>query len=219
MQGFSLEACLEKAVFLPGEDTLVVSDLHFGKASHFRKAGLAIPDKTEEENLHRLEVLLQRKQPRRIVFAGDAFHSQANRALERFAGWRKTLPHVDFTLVRGNHDILPLHLYRQLGMQVVEDSLALGPVTICHDPAHAQKLIDNKGDAPAYVLCGHLHPGYKLMGPGREALTLPCLWLGEKIGVMPAFGAFTGLYAIKPEPGDRVCLFGPSRVYGAAAMA
>jgi metallophosphoesterase superfamily enzyme len=35
-------------------------------------------------------------------------------------------------------------------------------------------------------------------------LRLPCFWLGDDVGVLPAFGAFTGMHPIRTDAGDRV---------------
>jgi hypothetical protein len=33
---------------------------------------------------------------------------------------------------------------------------------------------------------------------------LPCFYFGKRKGLLPAFGSFTGLAAIKPKEGERV---------------
>jgi metallophosphoesterase superfamily enzyme len=53
-------------------------------------------------------------------------------------------------------------------------------------------------------LCGHLHPCVQLLGRARDRLRLPCFWFGASVGVLPAFGAFTGMHPIRPAPGERV---------------
>lgn len=214
MQDFTLDfnglralACLEKAVFIPDSGILIVSDFHFGKASHFRRSGIAVPDRPEEENLGRLDRLVQRLSPLQIVFSGDMFHSRANQSLERFAAWRSSLPHISIKLVPGNHDILPGHLYQKLGIERLAGDWTYGPVAVCHDPA------DAKPGGGLLFLAGHLHPGYKLSGPGGETVMLPCLLIGPDVALLPAFGAFTGLSAVRPMEGDKVILFGEKRIY------
>ena len=54
------------------------------------------------------------------------------------------------------------------------------------------------------MLAGHLHPCVSLAGRGFDHLRLPCFWLGDDVGVLPAFGAFTGMQAIAPGATDRV---------------
>ena len=55
-----------------------------------------------------------------------------------------------------------------------------------------------------YTLAGHVHPGVVMRGPGRQRLKLPCFTFGPRVGVLPAFGGFTGTAAGAPRSGDRV---------------
>ncbi|MES2766787.1 MAG: phosphoesterase, partial [Bacteroidota bacterium] len=55
-----------------------------------------------------------------------------------------------------------------------------------------------------YLLAGHIHPGVKLTGKGRSVLKLPCFYFGERQGILPAFGGFTGLGIIQPQRASQV---------------
>jgi metallophosphoesterase superfamily enzyme len=70
-----------------------------------------------------------------------------------------------------------------------------GPFVFDHHP---------RTSAQGYVLCGHIHPGARLNGPARQSVMLPCFWFGESVGVLPAFGEFTGLAQVEPEAADQV---------------
>ena len=78
---------------------------------------------------------------------------------------------------------------------VVDEPLMLAGLALCHHPQDV---------AGAYVLAGHIHPCVTLAGRGRDRLRLPCFWMGPHRGVLPAFGAFTGMAEIKPTDEDRV---------------
>jgi hypothetical protein len=43
-----------------------------------------------------------------------------------------------------------------------------------------------------------------MKGEGRLKETLPCFYFGIRFAILPAFGSFTGNYAIRPTPDDRV---------------
>jgi metallophosphoesterase superfamily enzyme len=66
--------------------------------------------------------------------------------------------------------------------------------------------------AGAYALAGHWHPCVGVSGRAFERLRLPCFWLGDDsgqlpqqaVGILPAFGSFTGMHPIEARPGDRV---------------
>ena len=55
-----------------------------------------------------------------------------------------------------------------------------------------------------YVLSGHVHPGIRIYGAGRQVERLPCFHVGAAVTVLPAFGDFTGLAIVEPEEGDSV---------------
>lgn len=69
-------------------------------------------------------------------------------------------------------------------------------------------------DAEGYVLAGHLHPAVRLQGTGNWRETLPCFWFGDRIGVLPVFGRFTGTSAVRPERSDRMYVIAGTEVIG-----
>ena len=98
-------------------------------------------------------------------------------------------------LVRGNHDVRAGDPPRELDLLCVNGPLIEPPFVFAHHPVRSDD---------GYVLSGHVHPGARLSGPGREHTRLPCFWFGREIAVLPAFGEFTGLADIDASPGDRV---------------
>ena len=194
------------AVFLPAQRTVLVADAHFGKAVSFRRLGVPVPRGTTTETLEQLNVLVKDSGARRIVFLGDFLHSKRSHAagtLGAIARWRQEHPSLELTLVRGNHDDRAGDPPASLGIEVVDEPLPLGPFALCHHP---------KPRAGAYVLAGHWHPCISVKGRAFERLRLPCFWFGDDsglrpesaVGVLPAFGAFTGMHRIEPRAGDRI---------------
>ncbi|WAC39546.1 metallophosphoesterase [Pedobacter sp. SL55] len=94
----------ERALYLPNEKLLAISDLHLGKAAHFRKAGLAIPNTVSKSDLDRLGNLLKKYRPKTLLINGDMFHSEHNTEIDEFAKWKENFSEVGFLLVKGNHD-------------------------------------------------------------------------------------------------------------------
>ena len=135
---------------------------------------------------------------RRIVFLGDFLHSERSHApstLGAVARWRKQHAELELTLVRGNHDDRAGDPPASLGFQVVDEPLIEGGLALCHHP---------EPRAGAYVLAGHLHPCISLGGRAHDRLRLPCFHFGARVGLLPAFGSFTGMHPVQVEPGDRV---------------
>ncbi|MBC7469448.1 MAG: ligase-associated DNA damage response endonuclease PdeM [Ramlibacter sp.] len=194
------------AVFLPARRTVLVADAHFGKAVSFRRLGVPVPRGTTTETLGQLTALVTETGAQRIVFLGDFLHSARSHAagtLDAIARWRGDHAGLALTLVRGNHDDRAGDPPASLRIEVVDEPLPLGPFALCHHP---------KPVAGAYVLAGHWHPCISVKGRAFERLRLPCFWFGDDsgqspgsaVGVLPAFGAFTGMHRIEPRAGDRI---------------
>jgi len=196
--GEQLRLLCERAVFWERTRTLFVADPHFGKAAAFRAAGVLVPRGTTGETLSRLDTALDRTGAERIVFLGDFLHAREGRAPETLAAindWRARWSRVAMLLVRGNHDKRAGDPPRELDMRCENAPVIEAPFVFAHHPI--------RSDA-GYVLSGHVHPGARLSGPGRQRTRLPCFWFGSEIAVLPAFGEFTGLADIDASPGDRV---------------
>jgi DNA ligase-associated metallophosphoesterase len=188
----------EKAAFLADSRTLLVADVHIGKAVSFRSFGVPVPRGTTGETLSALSSLISRLAVRRIVVLGDFLHSAralAPATRQTLSTWRQTHADLEITLVRGNHDRRAGDPPLELGVAVVDEPYALAGLALCHHPRHL---------SGAYVLSGHLHPCVHLHGRANDRLRLPCFWFGASVGVMPAFGAFTGMHPIRPVAGERV---------------
>lgn len=186
-----------KAAYWPAEGALLLADLHLGKAAHFRREGLPVPAHVSHVNWDRLISLLLDLQPRRVVFLGDLFHSDYNQEWEEFCQLMAQFSSVRFELVLGNHDILPEGHYRQANLEVYTDGLELPPFLLTHHPLE---------EVPAsfYNLAGHIHPCVYLRGNGRQRARLACFYFGKDQGILPAFGAFTGMGKVWPKAGDQV---------------
>lgn len=196
--GALLRLLPERVVYLPEHHTLLVADAHIGKAQSFRRHGVPVPGGTTAETLARLSRAVAATGAQQVVFLGDLLHSAQARAvatLQAFADWRTAHTGLALTLVRGNHDDHAGDPPPAWGMHCVDGPLHLGPLALAHHPA----AIDGR-----YVLAGHLHPAAIVAGRGPGRLRLPCFHLGPAIGVLPAFGDFTGMHVMPRGPDDRV---------------
>jgi DNA ligase-associated metallophosphoesterase len=186
------------AAYLPDHQTLLVADAHFGKAVSFRMLGVPVPAGTTAETLETVSTAVSDTGAKRIVFLGDFLHSRRSHArgtLAALAQWRDGHADLDLTLVRGNHDDRAGDPPASLGIRIVDEPLPLGPFALCHHPRPV---------SGAYVLAGHWHPCVSVSGRAFQRLRLPCFWFGDDVGVLPAFGSFTGMHRIEPREGDRI---------------
>lgn len=187
----------EKALFWKETDTLLIADLHLGKANHFRKSGIPVPSKPNDKNIDRLIGLLQHVKAQRVIFMGDLFHSFYNPEWEVFGQVLRHFPAISFELVIGNHDVLGKHQYDKHGLLVHQKPIETYGIVLSHEPLE-------EFNEDQYNIAGHIHPGVLLRGRGRQALRLPCFYFGKTQALLPAFGELTGTYKITPRKGDRV---------------
>jgi len=204
LRGQQLWLSPHRCLYWEEERSLILSDLHFGKTGHFRKAGIAVPQSVYREDLLRLLSLIQYFQPRQLVVVGDLFHSRENKELDLFLRWREDFPHLGIRLVMGNHDILRADWYLKAGIEVIEGVLKTGEFSFVHD-------IEDAGECGQYYFSGHLHPGIRINGLGKQRLQFPCFYFGGEYAILPAFGRFTGTVSIEPELRDNVFAILPHR--------
>ncbi|MCE7056734.1 ligase-associated DNA damage response endonuclease PdeM [Algoriphagus sp. AGSA1] len=187
----------EKAVWISESSTLFIADLHFGKAAHFRKAGIPIPEPIHYSDLQHINLLLDKFLPKDLYILGDLFHSEWNSQWEVLIQFLGGHTRTNFHLVKGNHDILPALAYRQSIFEIHEEPIELGNLLLTHEP-------EDQVPSGKLNLCGHVHPGVRLYGRGRQAINLPCFHFTENKLVLPAFGRFTGLALVKQRPQDQI---------------
>ncbi|CAN5529297.1 ligase-associated DNA damage response endonuclease PdeM [soil metagenome] len=187
-----------KALFWRNRKILIVSDLHLGKENHFRKSGIPIPSGMHQNDLSILDDLIVEYAPSSLIFLGDLFHSEINNQWNEFSSWINVHSEMPIHLVKGNHDILPDHLYRFKNLTVHNNSLTIEPFLFTHKP------VETGDSLPLYNISGHLHPAVTLKGNARQSIKLPCFYFGKNNGLLPAFGKFTGSSLIKIKKEDLV---------------
>lgn len=181
------------ALFWEERKLLLISDVHLGKVMHFRKHGMALPSNSVSKNFEQLDVAVDYFNPQGIIFMGDLFHSKKNIEWELFEQWVAENP-IKIILVAGNHDVIdPIH-YEQLNIKVCSE-LIIENFLLTHHPEERVGF---------YNFSGHIHPGIKLHGVGRQSLNLPCFFKKEHQMILPAFGEFTGQYYLVPTATDCV---------------
>ncbi len=193
--------CSDRCIFWEEQKSLILSDLHLGKSGHFRKSGIAVPQNVYKEDLQRLFSLIQNFKPDQLLIVGDLFHSHANKEMELFTKWRKDLPYLPIQLIKGNHDILTKKFYSKSKITTTNGKLAIDDFCFTHDIMLSCKTEENK---PVYTFSGHIHPGIKIKGAGKQSLYFPCFYFGETYAVLPAFSRFTGLSSMEIKPGDKI---------------
>ena len=177
-------AFAERAAFFPGHDALVVADLHVGRGE---ASAVSFPVGEREDLLTRLDGLLSRFDPERVVVAGDVVHTfsaVSERSRESLAVLRDACEErgAAVELAAGNHD-------------TALESAWDGPIreAVVLDADDAPRTVVSHGHEPPSIaaeryVIGHVHPTIEIEGDRR-----PCFLHGEGVYrgadllIMPAF--------------------------------
>ncbi len=179
----TLHALPSGALYLPAQQTLVVSDLHLGKSERMaRRGGPLLPPYETRATLAKLAADIATCAPATVICLGDSFDDMtASQGLDPKDHLH--LAHLitgqNWVWIAGNHDAGPTGLG---GSHAVE--IQIGPLTLRHiaDPAGAGEL------------SGHYHPKARLAGRSR-----PCFLADAARVILPAYGTYTGgLYSHDP---------------------
>ena len=213
----SLEHCGEtlwllpdKAIYWPARRTLLVADVHIGKAASYRALHQPVPRGTTDATLARLDALLNSYDCEQLIILGDFLHARTALSPGTLASlhtWRSRHSAVNVVLVRGNHDRHAGDPPVDLGIEVRDEPLLLEPFALRHEPT----------PHPSHpVLAGHVHPVYLLRGRARQRLRLPCFLIDAQVSLLPAFGEFTGGWLVEPGSDTRVFLAAGDQVWALA---
>jgi len=201
------------ALWLPRERVLAISDLHLGYEGAMQEAGVAIPRRQKGVMLERLDRLLDRYEPERVIVNGD-FKHEFSRNLED--EWKDVQDVLDFlhgrttpVLVRGNHDNYLMQILSKKGLDL-HRKVELGGFTLVH--GH-----DDPGVSGPLVL-GHEHPAVKLRDDVGAVFSLPAFVVMDDLILLPAFSPLAlGVDVTerpKLSPLLRFVDLAESRVYG-----
>ena len=192
---------VDRAIWWGQTKNLLLADVHFGKGSVLRQAGISVPTGQTATDLERLDELIERYQPGELLVLGDLVHGRSPidaQWVDQVKAWRQRHKAVAMRLIAGNHDrhFDPEHL----GFEVIPHALQVGPFVLSHEPIPCDH---------GYVLAGHVHPGIS-MRDGWRLHRLPAFRFGVDIGILPAFGTLTGLHEHSPAEGERIIAVTPA---------
>ncbi len=206
LQGESIVFMPERAMLIERTRTLLVADVHLGKDTAFRIAGIPIPGDATADSLARLSSALERSEARRLIFLGDLVHARTSLdavTVSTIQAWREQHREIEMLLVPGNHDARSGKLPGELGIETTDAELIESPFVFKHHP---------EASPHGYTLAGHIHPAIRLAGRGRQKERVACFLFRNEYGLLPAFGTFTGGADIALQPRDRAFAVTPEQV-------
>ena len=208
VEGIDVRLLSKRGLYWPEQRTLFIADTHFGKEATFRSHGLAVPRGSTQSTLTTIAKMISECQASRLILLGDMFHARSSispdiqESLDAFFAAHLQLR---FTLVLGNHDRGIRALSKSWPIEIVDSGTSIDSISISHlpqEPSPATKLL----------LCGHLHPAYRLSSKIDSVGKLPCFWLSNRQLVLPAIGEFTGTQVIQPSKSDQTWVIADDQV-------
>ena len=183
-----LEMLPSRSLFLPATKELLICDIHLGKAEYFQKNGIPLTNKSDENNFSRIEKIVKKHSPIKLIILGDLFHSKysIDKTLQKKVEDLSQLLKTNVELVLGNHDAG----CKTRNIKVL-DIKKTNNIIFSHEPVN---LADNK----TLNICGHYHPKLYLKNKG-DKLSFRCFAMDMKKNILylPAFGDLTGGYPCK----------------------
>ena len=179
--GETLVLLPERALWWARRETLFIADPHFGKAATFRLAGVPVPELTHDDDLNRLEGLVNRLSLNRLVMLGDFFHARTGRSettMSALAEWRRRHARLHILLVAGNHDRHAGGPPAEWEIDCVKEPHSFPPFNLSHHPIAI---------AGGFVLAGHWHPSFRLNDVIGSGISRPCFYFTDNMAVLPAF--------------------------------
>lgn len=175
----------EKAVFWQEQKTLILADIHIGKGTVFRKAGIPIPKGIMDDDLLNLKNLINSYDVQKCIIVGDLIHAKSGLSEDvknKVSDWLQIIK-VEVHLVFGNHDKhLINNLPKNWTLHTHLDGLLIEPFYFSHFPITHEKW---------FVFAGHLHPKIELSNK-YDRLVLRCFQHFDNMMILPAFGFFVG---------------------------
>lgn len=205
--GATITLLHERALIHSDSGSLLIADLHLGKADSMRMAGVATPPGSARSDLNRLSRLIERHQPSSLWILGDMIHGPITGTFWRqeWSRFRDSYSTLDIHVVTGNHDrrLDPEELQIQ---RFTEPAFHAG-IWLYHHPHIAEASLASSQER--WVIAGHLHPVYRV--PGMKS-RYPAFVVSDKAIILPAFSEFTGGQPVSRDTG-RLYICGPDAMY------
>ncbi len=198
----------DRSLWWPARRTLIVADLHVGKAAVFRARGLPVPEGATDADLRRLDAALDATGATRLLLLGDLFHGRESidhaEALSPLVTWREKRSTLDVVLVRGNHDRRAGQTPVSLAFDSIDGTLVDDGIEFAHEPS------DDVPPMPR--IAGHIHPAVRLDDFDGSGVRVPCVCVDPMQMILPAFSQFTGGATMCRAPGRTLYAIAAGRV-------
>jgi uncharacterized protein len=182
----------EISLYFPRQGILAISDIHLGLEEIIIKQGMMIPKNQFRDASLKIEKLLKKLRPKKVILCGDIKHEFGTISKSE---WKETLDMIDLItkyskliLIKGNHDAILGPIARKKNVEIVEKFIEENLLFV-----HGDKLI-NIPKKIQTIIIGHEHPAITLEHEGRVE-KYKCFLFGKykrkDLIVIPSFNFVT----------------------------
>jgi len=175
----------DNAIFLEETKTLIISDTHIGMEEYIKKNGVLFPLNEKKELILRLNALIKKFSPEKLVILGDFLHHFQKvpyKVYETVRELNSILKGIEVVVIEGNHDIMIEYILKENTDFKIVDYLLENKILLIHGDKKFEKL-ENKFNL---LIMGHEHPVLEI-NKQRFSAYVEILKTDFKILVLPAF--------------------------------
>ncbi|WP_455646068.1 metallophosphoesterase [Methanosphaera sp.] len=172
------------------DDTLLISDLHFGYETSLNKQGLMIPPFQFDKIIDVMEDIQRKANARNIILNGDIKHNFGTIDKQE---WKEVLGFIDYLsdsfidirVIKGNHDNFTQYILNKRDLSL-EDYVIIDNYYI----THGHKIPEEIPESINTIIIGHEHPCIGIRNGERVEKFKSYLkgtWNDYDLIVMPSF--------------------------------
>lgn len=194
----TIEFLPERAFFWPTEKLLGFSDVHLGKVESYQKLGIPVPTGAHQEEFERIENLINKFHPKKILILGDWIHQKESWTQELFLAMKdffESYQQIHWILLMGNHDRGSKAYFQQFPIEIADESYQIGPFLFTHG--------HQPNTGKLFLIEGHVHPVITLRD-GPLKMRFPSFVLSKDRLLIPSFGQLTGGFEIPKKSSNRI---------------
>ncbi|OED30921.1 metallophosphoesterase [Methanosphaera sp. WGK6] len=172
------------------EDTLLISDLHFGYETSLNKQGLMIPPFQFDKIIDVMDNIQRKANVSKIILNGDIKHNFGTIDKQE---WKEILDFIDYLsdsfveirVIKGNHDNFTQYILNKRNL-ILEDYIIIDNYYI----THGHEIPEEIPEHIATIIIGHEHPCIGIRNGERVEKFKSYLkgtWNKYNLIVMPSF--------------------------------
>ncbi|MGC8936460.1 MAG: metallophosphoesterase [Candidatus Methanomethylicaceae archaeon] len=194
------------ALFLKGQRTLVITDLHIGYESSLKERGIYIPQNSYPQMRSTIDHLLRSTGARTLIMLGDVKHEFGKPSAQEWVEVKDLLSFlsncgVDVHVVRGNHDNYIISILNKMNVPLHDPFMVMDDFLLLH----GHKEVDIPEDAKV-VLMGHEHPAVSSKDLSGSRYKFKCFLVGrlgkgkQRLVVLPSISPLSLGVGINETP-------------------